>query len=85
MPVVKKHRSFYCVVSTAIGINGTTFYKYDIDLRKYISKGFLDYTKDPYHIFNIQFFYAISYFSTIVNGLPDVINYTIFMSHRANP
>jgi hypothetical protein len=85
MPVVKKHRKFYCVVSTAININGTTFYKYDVDLRKYISKGFLEYTNDPYRIFNIQIFYSTSYFSTIVNGLPDVINSIIFMCDRANP
>jgi len=85
MPVVKKHRKFYCVVSTAININGTTFYKYDIDLRKYISKGFLEYTNDPYRIFNIQIFYSTSYFSTIVNGLPDVIDTDIFMCDRANP
>jgi len=85
MPVVKKHKRFNCVVSTAININGTTFYKYDIDLRKYISKGFLEYTYDPYRIFNIQIFYNTSYFSTIVNGLPDVIDSTIFMCDRANP
>ncbi len=85
MPVVKKHKRFYSVVSTAININSVVFYKYDIDLRKYISKGFLEYTNDPYRIFNIQFFYSTSYFSTIVNGFPDVIDSTIFMCDRANP
>lgn len=85
MPVVKKHRKFTCVVSTPIGINSITFYKYDIDLRKYISKGFLNYTNDPYRIFNIQVFYSTSYFSTMINNLPDIIDTDIFMCYRANP
>ena len=36
-----------------------------------------------YSIF--KFFYNTSYFSTIINGLPDVIDSTIFMCDRANP
>jgi hypothetical protein len=83
-PFLCKHYSFNCYVSTAININGTTFYKYDIDLRKYISKRFLDYTNDPYRIFNIKIFYNTSYFSTIVNNLPDIIDTDIFMCFRTN-
>jgi hypothetical protein len=34
-PFFKKHSGFYCTISTAININGTTYYKYDVDLRNY--------------------------------------------------
>jgi hypothetical protein len=85
MPVVKKHRKFYCVVETPILINGITFYKYDVDLSKYISKALMPFTNDPYRIFNIQAFYGSLYFSTITNGLYDIIDTTIYMSYRENP
>ena len=85
MPVVKKHKNFYCQVSTPIGIDGITYYKYDVDLRKYISKALMPFTNDPYYIFNIKAFYGSVYFSTIINGLNDIIDTTIFMSFKSNP
>jgi len=38
-PQVAKHFGFYITITTAININGTTYYKYDIDLRKYTQLG----------------------------------------------
>ena len=87
MPVLAKHYAFYILITTPININGTTYYKYDINLSSYTKKGFIQIgggSNDPYRIFKIRAFYATSYFSTLVNGLADVVFADIFMSFKAN-
>jgi len=87
MPVLAKHYAFYILITTPININGTTYYKYDINLSSYTKKGLIQIgggSNDPYRIFKIRAFYATSYFSTLVNGLADVVFADIFMSFKAN-
>ena len=38
MPVLAKHYAFYILITTPININGTTYYKYDINLSSYTKK-----------------------------------------------
>lgn len=86
-PFLSKKYGFYISITTPININSTTFYKYDIDLRQYSVKGFIDIgsgTGDPYRIFKIKVMLAPLYFSTITNGLPDVCYYDVFLSFKAN-
>ena len=86
-PFLSKKYGFYISITTPININSTTFYKYDIDLRQYSVKGFIDVgsgSGDPYRLFKVKIMLAPLYFSTITNGLPDVCYYDIFMSFKAS-
>ena len=87
-PVVCKHFAFYITITTPIVINGKTYYKYDIDLRQYTKLGYIDIgsqSGDSYRIFKLRACYGSMYFSTLVNGLPNVVYSDIFMSMKANP
>ena len=88
MPIVSKHYAFYINITTPIVINTKTYYKYDIDLRKYTELGYIDIgsqSGDSYRIFKLRACYGSMYFSTLVNGLPNVVYSDIFMSMKANP
>ena len=87
-PVVCKHFAFYITITTPIVINSKTYYKYDIDLRQYTKLGYIDIgsqSGDSYRIFKLRACYGSMYFSTLVNGLPNVVYSDIFMSMKANP
>ena len=87
-PVVCKHFAFYITITTPIVINGKNYYKYDIDLRQYTKLGYIDIgsqSGDSYRIFKLRACYGSMYFSTLVNGLPNVVYSDIFMSMKANP
>jgi hypothetical protein len=64
--------------------SSTTFYKWDLDLRLYTSTLTLPYTSDPYRVFKFSCWYVPSYFASYINGEPYVVNYTIYMSNKAN-
>ena len=86
MSSVSKHTGFYITVSTAIGINSITYYKYDIDLRPYTSLGVIQIgpsSGDTYRNFNISLYYANCYYSVLTNNILDVSDYKIFMSYKA--
>ena len=86
-PQVCKHSGMYITVQTPIGINGVTFYKYDLNLSPYTSLGYIQIgpgSLDPYRIFRISACYSNMYFGTLINGLPDSITAHIFMSYKAN-
>lgn len=85
-PNVVKRYGFLCSVNNPIYPNGGNelFYKYDIYLPSYTITQNLPYTNDPYRIFEINVFIATCYFNTIINDLPDIINYKIYMSNKAN-
>ena len=88
-PQVCKHNAFYCQTSTVIYPNNgnTPYYKYDIDMRNYTQTGYIQIgsqSNDPYRIFRIRAFLGSCYFSSIKNGLPDILNYEIYMSFKAN-
>ena len=88
MPIVSKHYAFYINITTPIVINTKTYYKYDIDLRQYTKLGYIDIgsqSGDSYRIFKLRACYGSMYFSTLVNGLPNVVYSDIFMSMKANP
>ena len=89
MPIVCKHKAFYCQTSSIIYPNNgnTAYYKYDIDMRNYTQTGYIQIgsqSNDPYRIFRIRAFLGSCYFSTIVNGLPNILHYEIYMSYKAN-
>ena len=87
-PEVCKHFAFYCQTSSVIYINGgnTPYYKYDIDMTNYTTTGYIQIgsgSNDPYRIFRIRAFLGSCYFSKLTNGLPDILNYEIYMSSKA--
>ena len=88
MPIVCKHKAFYCQTSTVIypNLGNTAYYKYDIDMRNYTTTGYIQIgsqSNDPYRIFRIRAFLGSCYFSSIKNGLPDILHYEIYMSYKA--
>jgi hypothetical protein len=86
-PFLTKKYGFYISITTPIVINSTTFYKYDVDLRKYTKLGLIDIenTDDTFRTFKTRIMLAPMYFSTIINDLPDVCYYEVFMSYKNNP
>jgi hypothetical protein len=85
MPIVAKHYGFYITITTPININGTTYYKYDIDLRKYTKLGVIQIgpqSGDTFRSFKIRLMYGTMYFSYIINDLPNVCYYEVFMSYK---
>ena len=87
MPVVAKHYGFYISITTPIVINTTTYYKYDIDLTPYTKKGTIQIgpqSGDTFRSFKIIVMYATMYFSYIINDIPNVCNYEVFMSYKNN-
>ena len=85
MSVIGKHYGFYITISTPIVINGTTFYKYDINLTPYCNKGVIQIgpqSGDTFRSFKIRVMYATMFFSYIVNDLPNVCYYEVFMSYK---
>jgi len=89
MPRLKKKSAFYCTTTNVIYPNGgdTPYYAYHIDLRNYTQTGYIDIgsgSGDPYRILKIQCFFGSSYFQRLINGIPDIVDYTIYMSYKAN-
>jgi hypothetical protein len=85
MPIVAKHYGFYITITTSININGTTYYKYDIDLRKYTQLGVIQIgpqSGDTFRSFKIRVMYATMFFSYIIKDLPNVCYYEVFMSYK---
>jgi hypothetical protein len=88
MPDVPKRRGFIVSIpNTATYYDGTTnitYYKYDLDLRLYLTQQIIPNTIDPYRSFKFACWYTPSYFGSYINSQPYVISYTIFMSNKAN-
>ena len=89
MPIVCKHKAFYCRTETLIypNLGSVAYYKYDIDMRNYTTTGYIQIgsqSNDPYRIFRIRAFLGSCYFSALVNGLPNILHYEIYMSYKAN-
>jgi len=84
-PNVNKKRTFYCQVNNLIYPNNgnTAYYKYDLYLPSYTLSQIVPFTSDEYRIFNIRVFYGSAYFGYIKNGLPNILNYEIYMSNKA--
>ena len=85
-PNLDKKFGFICQVNTPFYPNygNELFYKYDIYLPSYTINKIVEYTSDPYRVFEINLFYAPGYFAKIFADLPDIINYRIYMSNKAN-
>ena len=88
-PQVNKKSAFYCLTNNVIYINGgnTPYYAYHIDLRNYTKTGYIQIgsgSGDTYRIFTIKAFFGSSYFQKLTNGIPDICEYTIYMSNKAN-
>ena len=88
MPDVPKRRGFIVSIpNTATYYDATTnitYYKYDLDLRLYLTQQIVPNTTDPYRSFKFACWYTPSYFGSYINSQPYVISYTIFMSNKAN-
>ena len=87
MPLVAKHYGFYITVNTAININGINYYKYDINLTPYTQKGIIQIgpqSGDTFRTFKIRVMYGTMFFSYIINDLPNVCYYEVFMSYKNN-
>lgn len=88
-PQVYKRSAFYCITDEVIYPNGgqKAYYAHHIDLRNYTKTGFIQIgggSGDTYRIFKIKCFYGSSYFQKLTNGIPDICEYTIHMSLKAN-
>ena len=86
-PQVCKHTGIYCTINTAININGTTYYKYDLDLRQYTTLGVLQIgaqSGDTYRIFKMSMFYASMYLDILTNNEPNICSYDIYMAWKQN-
>jgi hypothetical protein len=56
-------------------------------LPDYVATGYIQIgsgSGDTYRIFKIRCFFGSSYFQTLTNGIPDIVEYTIYMSNKAN-
>ena len=87
MPNISKQFGFYISITTPIVINNTTFYKYDIDLRQYTKLGVIEIgsgSGDTFRTFKIRVSLGTMYFSYIINNLPNVCYYDVFMSYKQN-
>lgn len=87
MPIVAKHYGFYISITTPIVIGTTTYYKYDINLTPYCNKGIIQIgpqSGDTFRSFKIRVMLGTMYFSYIINDLPNVCYYEVFMSYKNN-
>jgi hypothetical protein len=85
MNIVAKHYGFFISITTPIVINTKTYYKYDIDLRQYTKLGTIQIgpqSGDTFRSFKIRIMYATMFFSYIINDLPNVCYYEVFMSYK---
>lgn len=83
-PNVYKKYAFNFSCSTAITISGTTYYKYDIDLRNYTQTKPSANPSSPYRIFNIRLFLSSVYFEAMTNNTYNILNYEVYMSNEIN-
>lgn len=82
-PNVAKKYGFNFTCSSSVLIGATTYFKYDIDLRLYtITK--TNSASTPYRIFNIKLFITSAYFEVLNSGIPNILQYDIYMSNPAN-
>lgn len=85
MNIVAKHYGFYISINTPIVIGTTTYYKYDIDLRQYTKLGVIQIgpqSGDTFRSFKIRIMLGTMFFSYIINDLPNVCYYEVFMSYK---
>ena len=88
-PRVNKKSAFYCQTTNVIYPNfgNTPYYAYHIDLRNYTQTGYIQIgsqSGDTYRVFNIKCFFGSCYYQRLINGIPDIVDYTIYMSYKAN-
>ena len=87
-PRLNKKSAFYCTTSQLIYPDGSTpYYSYHLFLPDYVATGFIQIgsgSGDTYRIFNIKCFFGSSYFQKLTNGIPDIVEYTIYMSNKAS-
>ena len=86
-PWINKNIGIYCEITTAISINGITYYKYDLDLRQYTTLGVIQIgaqSGDTYRIYKISLFYASMYFDILTNNETNICSYDIYSSYKNN-
>ena len=82
-PNVQKKFGFTATCSTSILMpDNNTYYKYDIDLRNYTGLKYAPNPNTPYRIFRITVFLASVYFEVFSSGVPNILEYKVFMSNE---
>ena len=87
-PPLNKKFAFYCSTTNIIYPNGgnTGYYAYHLDLRNYTKTGYIQIdggSNDPYRVFKIKCFFGSCYYQKLTNGIPEIIDYTVYMSVKA--
>jgi hypothetical protein len=89
MPDVPKRKMFIVSIPSSstffYATSTTTYYKWDLDLRKYTTTQVIvsdPPTGDLLRIFKISFWYVPSYFGSYINGEPYIVSYTVYMSNN---
>jgi hypothetical protein len=68
-----------------ITLNNILYYKYNINISKYVNNKLDDFDNNPYRIFNIKCFSTTAVFRTNqINKPPNILQYDIYMSHLLN-
>jgi hypothetical protein len=63
--------------------DNNTYYKYDVDLRKYTQTKIVANPNTPYRVFNIKVFISSAYFEVFSSGIPNILSYEVYMSNES--
>ena len=78
---IQKKFGFRVICTVPVILNNITYYKYDINISKYIKDRTDSTNLNPYRIFNIKCFTVDTIFDTgIINKAPNILQYDIYMS-----
>jgi hypothetical protein len=84
-PNLQKKIGIKFVCSEEIILNNITYYKYNINITKYVNNKYDYIDNNPYRIFNIKCFSTDAVFrSSQINKPPNILQYDIYMSHLLN-
>ena len=78
---LQKKFGFRVICNIPVILNDVTYYKFDINISKYIKDRTDSLNSNPYRIFNIKCFTIDTVFDTgVVNKAPNILQYDIYMS-----
>ena len=84
-PNIQKKIGLKFICSDEIILNDITYYKYNINITKYVNNKLDELNNNPYRIFNIKCFSTDAVFRTSqINKPPNILQYDIYMSHLLN-
>ena len=78
---LQKKFGFRVICNIPVILNDVTYYKFDINISKYIKDRTDSLNSNPYRIFNIKCFTVDTVFDTgVLNKAPNILQYDIYMS-----